>query len=299
MFTKIKKFIVDTWNEAEIERKNTIVENNIQQCPICLNELNIFNKSSAKFRNDYICTSCCSKLKRKRIPAGRVFLLEDLRRFIGVKIPEEKLNVVPYEAYCDAYITRKQKGIPRDYVVFDTETTGLDLSTDNIIEISAIKYINNKKVDEFSCLVNPNRTLDTFITKLTGIKQSDLNDKPTIEKIIPDFFNFIEDLTLVAHNAPYDIKMLACECYRNNIKLCDNKIIDTVTLAKRIIPRERVNDYKLTTLKEYLGLNFKSHRALDDCETCARVYQLYLASTQKKKIVMLDEETGEILEELN
>ena len=103
----------------------------------------------------------------------------------------------------------------------------------------------------------------------------------------------------MAHNAPYDIKMLASECYRNKKELCDNKIIDTVTLAKRIIPRESIENYKLATLKEYLGLNYDSHRALDDCETCSKVYQLYLNSTQKKKIVIMDENTGEIIEELN
>ena len=70
--------------------------------------------------------------------------------------------------------------------------------------------------------------------------------------------------------------MLASECYRNKIELCNNKIIDTVPLAKKTISSEDIENYKLTTLKEYLGLDYDSHRALDDCETCAKVYQLYL-----------------------
>ena len=194
---------------------------------------------------------------------------------------------------------RRTNKIVKDYVVFDTETTGLDPSCDKIIEISAIKFIDNKKVETFSTLINPKEVINPFITQLTGIKQEDLKDKPTINEVIPQFFDFIEDLTLVAHNAPYDIKMLASECYRNKKELCNNKIIDTVTLAKRIIPRESIENYKLATLKEYLGLNYDSHRALDDCETCSKVYQLYLNSTQKKKIVIMDENTGEIIEELN
>lgn len=208
-------------------------------------------------------------------------------------------NAVPHNVYADAYTSRKQNIPVKDYVVFDTETTGLEPEIDNIIELSAIKYINNEKVDEFTCLINPKRKIEPYITNLTGISQEDLIDKPTIDKVLPEFYNFIENYTLVAHNAPFDIKMLACECYRNKIKLCDNKIIDTIPLAKRIISRDKVENYKLETLKKYLGLNFKSHRALDDCETCAKVYQLYLASTKKKKIIVLDEETGEILEEIN
>lgn len=205
------------------------------------------------------------------------------------------VNAVPYYIYQDAYTTRKQKNTPKDYVVFDTETTGLEPEIDKVIEISAIKYINNQRVDTFSCLVDPKVKIDPFITELTGIKQSDLNGKQTIDKVLPLFFDFIGDLTLIAHNAPYDIKMLACECYRSNLSLCDNKIIDTVTLAKKIIPKEKIKDYKLETLKQYFGLNNRSHRALDDCETCAYIYQLYLKAGKSKSILIIDEETGEVL----
>ncbi len=208
-------------------------------------------------------------------------------------------NAVPYSIYENAYTDRKQKGTPKDYVVFDTETTGLEPGIDRIIELSAIKYINNKKVETFNYLVNPKTQIDPFITKLTGITQNDLIGQPTINQVLPKFYSFIENYTLVAHNAPFDIKMLACECYRSDIELCDNKIIDTVTLAKRVIPKERIDNYKLETLKKYLGLTFNSHRASDDCETCAKVYQLYLASQNKNKIIMIDEKTGEVLEEIN
>lgn len=208
-------------------------------------------------------------------------------------------NAVPYNIYSDAYIKRKAKNITNNYVVFDTETTGLEPEIDKIIEISAIKFKDNKRVDTFTTLVNPLILIDNFISELTGIKQNELYGKPTIDKVLPNFFEFIEDYTLIAHNAKFDIKMLACECYRNNIELCNNKIIDTVYLAKKIIPYENIRDYKLTTIKNYLGLNYKSHRALYDCEVCAKIYQLYLASQQRKKIIIVDNDTGEIIEEIN
>lgn len=268
---------------------------NTRKCIYCENRI---------YRNTIICPFCGKSVE--------VTNSEDIqnRKWLekkrGIKItsrsystPNPYANAVPYKEYQYAYSDRKAKSHPKDYVVFDTETTGLEPEIDKIIEISAIKYINNKKVDEFSCLVNPEMDFDPFITKLTGIKPSDLIDKPTIDQVILEFYNFIENYILVAHNAAFDIKMLACEAYRSNIPLCENKIIDTIPLVKRIIPKEKVENYKLETLKKYMGLNNKSHRALEDCETCAKLYQLYLASTQKKKIIMIDEETGEVLEEIS
>lgn len=193
----------------------------------------------------------------------------------------ENNNYIPSSVYDTIYLTRKSNTYPKNYVVFDTETTGLDCKNDKIIELAAIKYINNQKVDEFSALINPRRTLDPFIVKLTGIKQSDIETKPTIDKIIPNFFEFIEDYTLVAHNIEFDIDMLACECFRNQISMCQNKLIDTVTLAKKIIPKENMKNYKLETIKKYLKLKNDSHRALDDCMTCAKIYQLYLDKRKK------------------
>lgn len=201
----------------------------------------------------------------------------------GIKLlkNEEEPITVPGEVYQNIYYDRIQKSTPQNYVVFDTETTGLNPESDRIIEISAIKYIDNKKVASFNYLINPKMAFDSFITELTGIKPSDLKNQPTIDLVIPKFYKFIEDFTLVAHNAEYDLKMLACEAYRCGIPLCKNKVVDTVTLAKKVIPKEDIDNYKLETLKKYLKLEYGSHRALEDCETCAKVYQLYL--TQKKQ----------------
>lgn len=184
-------------------------------------------------------------------------------------------NYIHKEVYQNAYIDRKAKNIPSSYIVFDTETTGLEVDIERIIELSAIKYVNHKKIEEFSMLINPQRKLEPFITQLTGIKQIDLLNQPTIDEVLPLFYDFIEDYTLIAHNAPFDIKMLACESHRCKMDLFDNKIIDTVTLAKRIFNKNQVQNYKLETIKNYFGLAYSSHRALDDCETCAALYQYY------------------------
>lgn len=214
-------------------------------------------------------------------------------------------KIVPYSEYEYAYSDNKSKRYPNNYVVFDTETTGLEPSMDRIIEISAIKYINGKATAVFSQMVNPQEEISPFITQLTGIENSDLYNKPTIKQVLPLFFEFIEDFVLVAHNTPYDIKMIASECYRSNIKMCSNKLIDTVPLAKKMIDKNEVDNHKLSTLKLFYGINIPSHRATEDCIICNIVYQTYLQyekihSKNKKvskiedKIRIINFENGEI-----
>ena len=74
-----------------------------------------------------------------------------------------------------------------DYVVFDLETTGFNPMNDKIIEIGAVKYKNNKKVDEFSCLINPNMKLPDIITKVTGITDQDLVEKNLLKRFYQFF----------------------------------------------------------------------------------------------------------------
>ena len=205
------------------------------------------------------------------------YVFDDDSRKPPSRLAYEKLwrEAPPIEIYKNAYISRKATTLPSSYIVFDTETTGLEYQIEKIIEIGAIKYIDHTPVEKFQMLINPERELDEFITELTHIKNEDLTDKLTIDKVLPMFFDFIEDYILIAHNAPFDIKMLACEAYRSEIELFNNKVIDTLTLARRCIPKVKVKDYKLSTLKDYFGLANNSHRALEDCEVCSAIYQYY------------------------
>lgn len=173
----------------------------------------------------------------------------------------------------NAYQEAKTLELTNDYVVVDTETTGFDCNDDRIIEISAIKYHNGKEVGTFSELVNPQRAIPGAVTKVTGIHQEDVDDKPLINEVLNRFIEFIDDDVLVAHNAPFDYKMIICECYRNDISIIKNRIIDTLTLAKRYYSKDDVENNKLETFKKYFNIDIKSHRALDDCITCNYLYR--------------------------
>lgn len=201
-------------------------------------------------------------------------------------IIEKELNTIKYlnsDELSKIYHDRKTYLFKKDYVVFDVETTGLDTSHDKIIEISAIKYINNQKVDSFSQLINPNYKLNPTIIRITGITDDDLVNKPEAKDIIPEFIKFIGNYQLIAHNASFDLKMLISECYRNNIEFPNNKVLDTLSLSKNYFSNKEIKNYKLETFKTYFNLDVNSHRALDDCYTCAILYQYCYEKYQQNR----------------
>ena len=81
---------------------------------------------------------------------------------------------------------------PADYTILDIETTGLSPYKCEIIELSAIKVRNDCIVDKFSSLVKPDRSINSFITGLTGITNDMVESAPDITAVLPEFMKFIE-----------------------------------------------------------------------------------------------------------
>ena len=96
------------------------------------------------------------------------------------------------------------------YIVLDTETTGLEVNQGHrVIELGAVLLNDRKKTEEhFHSYLNPSRLIDEEATKVHGIINSDLEDKPFFEEIAEEFINFVEGSTLVIHNAPFDLGFL-------------------------------------------------------------------------------------------
>ena len=98
----------------------------------------------------------------------------------------------------------------KKYIVLDTETTGLEVKQGHrVIEIGAVLLNDRKKSEEhFHSYLNPSRLIDEEASKVHGITNSDLEDKPFFDEIAEEFINFIEGSTLVIHNAPFDLGFL-------------------------------------------------------------------------------------------
>ena len=165
----------------------------------------------------------------------------------------------------------KEKDLVKDYVVFDLETTGLDPKSSEIIEIGALKYLNDELVDEFSVLIKPKDAIPSEITNITGINDDMVKDALSIKEVLPQFINFIGNLTLIAHNSSFDLSFIEENILKLDLPMIDNKNIDTVVLARKYIPK--AYNCKLETLKKYFKLDYGSHRSVDDCKTTNYVYQ--------------------------
>ena len=98
---------------------------------------------------------------------------------------------------------------PDDYTVLDIETTGLSPQNDYITEISAIKYRNNRRVDEFSSLVKPELSIPYYITRLTGINDAMVADAPAIDEVILSFMDFLADDIIAGYNIGFDLSFIA------------------------------------------------------------------------------------------
>ncbi|MEG0564115.1 exonuclease domain-containing protein [Anaerorhabdus sp.] len=166
-----------------------------------------------------------------------------------------------------------------DFVVIDIETTGLNSSVDKITEISAIKVVNNIPVDCFSELINPLVDISKKIEKITGINNEMVADKPTIDKIIPSFIDFIGNNLLVGHNLQFDLEFLNHHIEFNE----KHKYTDTYRLARKYI--KDIDSYKLSNLVDYFNIKHKpSHRGLDDCAATLILYDRIYKYIYENKI---------------
>ena len=119
-----------------------------------------------------------------------------------------------------------------DYVVLDFETTGFSPIKDNILEIGAIKVLNNNIVGKFNTLINPKRPIPPYISEKIKITDNMVKDAPYIEDIFKDFYNFLTDLPLVIHNARFDMSFLITNGQNLGFNI-KNSALDTVSVAKK------------------------------------------------------------------
>ena len=157
------------------------------------------------------------------------------------------------------------------FIAIDVETTGLDFKTDEIIEVSAVKYEFGKVVDSFTKLVKPNKLIPPFITNLTGIKNSDVLNEKFFLDIASDFISFIDNLPLVGHNIDFDLKFLHKSFSKTYNIFEHNYICDTYLLSK--IFYYSSNSFKLESLcNDFNIATGNSHRAEDDAKSSGDLF---------------------------
>ena len=161
------------------------------------------------------------------------------------------------------------------YIAFDVETPNCANNRMSAIGVSVIE--NGEITEEFYSLVNPEAHFDWFNIELTGITPEMAAGAPTFPELWDELEPLMDSGLLVAHNAPFDMSVLA-KCLRD-YGIRWHSSVDyacTCQMGRRLLPG--LPNHKLNTLCEYLELDLDHHHAGSDSRACGEILLHYLRS---------------------
>ena len=168
------------------------------------------------------------------------------------------------------------------YAITDIESTGGTKGTDKITEIAIYLFDGDKIVKEFHTLVNPQRAIQPFVVKLTGITDDMVRNSPTFTEITKDILDITDKATFVAHNVSFDYNFLRAEFQSLGIDFTRNKLC-TVNLSRKILPGHE--SYSLGKLTEDLGIGLHGrHRADGDALATVKLFKILLENDESSLI---------------
>jgi DNA polymerase-3 subunit epsilon len=178
-------------------------------------------------------------------------------------------------------------------IVLDTETTGLDpLAGHRVVEVGCIELVNTVATGQtFHAYFNPEMIMPSGAEDVHGLTDEFLADKPLFAERIEELLAFLGDAQLVIHNAQFDIGFLNAELERTGRAKLGNPYVDTVSVARRKFPGQRVS---LDALCERFGVDNSArtkHGALLDAELLAEVY-LELSGGRQRDLGLAPELQG-------
>ena len=209
-----------------------------------------------------------------------------------IKLANKRLHpnaLVDIPAYKRVYIDRyfdAEKQL-KEFVAFDTETTGLDPEECEIIQLSAVKYKNLKAVESWDTYINPGIPVSDDAYAVNGITEEMLEGKPKISQVAKDFFEFVGDAPIVGYNVAFDLKFMWCA----GIDLITGRdIYDACSASFGLFPKGTLRNQRLVTVAEALGIEFNAHNSLEDSratgEVLVQICKQYCMGGEKKIRVM-------------
>ncbi len=154
-------------------------------------------------------------------------------------------------------------------IAIDTESTGLNVYQDDVIEVAAVKFGRSGKVAEFHRYITPTKSVGDS-ERVHGISDAYLKQHGKDAKIVLGaFLDFIgESPVLVGHNVRFDVELLKENLRRIELDLMDFTAFDTLDLSRRYVT---LRDYKLLTICQHFGISLPTHRAIDDALAVAEL----------------------------
>lgn len=178
--------------------------------------------------------------------------------------------------------------LQRPLVIFDLETTGLDLVKDRVIQISYIKVYPDGKEERGNHLINPEKPIPDVVEQLTGITNDDVKDQPTFKQMSQQLNQVFSGSDIAGYNSNhFDVPLLAEEFLRSGIDFDFSKtnLIDACAIFKKMERRNLAAAYKFYCGRK-MEEDFTAHRADEDTEATYRVLQgeldMYTAERQEE-----------------
>ncbi|MEY2650279.1 MAG: hypothetical protein RL608_953 [Bacteroidota bacterium] len=168
------------------------------------------------------------------------------------------------------------------YAVIDLEATGGKPGTERIIEVAIFLFDGRRIVDQFITLVRPDVPIPPFVQKLTGIREHDVRTAPRFHEVAKRIVQMTEGAVFVAHNAPFDYRILREEFARLGYDY-ERVVLDTIPLAEKFLPG--MPAYGLSTLCTELNIaHTRKHRADGDARATVQLLQILLDKDREKYI---------------
>lgn len=194
-----------------------------------------------------------------------------------------------------------------NFVVFDTETTGLMPNKDEIVQIGAVRVVNGRIVpgETIDQLVNPGRKIPPASTKVHGIDDEMVKAAPDAVAAVSEFFEFAKDAVIVAHNAPFDMAFLQRHGKTAGLNW-NHPILDTVLLSAVVFGADET--HTLDAVCDRLEIKIPAelrHTALGDARATAEALSKMLPILSSRglntfgKVVQETRKHGRLLKDLN
>ena len=182
------------------------------------------------------------------------------------------------------------------FVVFDSETTGLDPLSDDVVQLGAVRVVNGKIVqgEVFNTLVNPGRPIPPGSTAVHHVSDEMVADAPGFDTVCRDFHRFCENAVIIAHNAPFDMAFLRRQSSGSNIRF-DHPILDTVHLSAVVFggSAEHTLDALCNRLKIGIPADLR-HTALGDAHATAEALVAMIPVLEGRGLVTFAEVRAEV-----
>lgn len=174
------------------------------------------------------------------------------------------------------------------YSIIDIESNGAPYRQESIIEIAIYRFDGHTITDQFISLINPEAEISSFVQKLTNISSKMVITAPKFHEVAKRVIEITKDTILVGHNIDFDYRMLRQSFKRLGYDF-SIKTIDTIPLAKKLIPDEK--SYSLGKLCKSIGIPLTdAHRAGGDARATLDLFKLLLIKDQANTIIQSQQE---------